>query len=150
MDPWTLGLAFILVGILMLLIEAVTPGAFIIVPATALIVIGMIGVAFPQIFFTIWTPIIGIVVAAGAGAGAIMMYRRIGRTQRPMSTSIDSLVGKRGVVVREIIPDSTKGKVKIDNQVWSAMPASAERIPPRVQVEVVRSEGVHVIVRKLD
>jgi inner membrane protein len=44
-----LGLIFIIIGVIMLLAEAVTPGAFLVVPATVLIVLGALGLAAPDL-----------------------------------------------------------------------------------------------------
>ena len=58
-----------------------------------------------------------------------------------------SLVGKKGMVKKKVIPHSLDGKVEIGNSMWSA--TADKEIPEGTLVKVVHSEGVHVVVREL-
>jgi hypothetical protein len=40
----------------------VTPGAFLVVPATVLIVLGTIGVLAPDLLLSVWSPIIAVLI----------------------------------------------------------------------------------------
>ena len=44
-----LSIAFIVIGVLMLLAEAAMPGIFLLVPATVLLVLGALGFIFPDL-----------------------------------------------------------------------------------------------------
>jgi membrane protein implicated in regulation of membrane protease activity len=52
-----------------------------------------------------------------------------------------------GVVEVEVVPNSLKGKVRIDHDTWSA--TSGSLIPAGRRVKVVASEGVHVTVEEV-
>lgn len=143
----TLGLTFLIVGIVLLLVEAASPGFFIAVPATILIVLGLLGMFVPGFFFSPWAPITAIVVGAPLTYVTILLYQRLAPPSPPTTTVGGSLIGKTGRVVREIVPDSIQGKVNIDHVVWSA--TSEEAIPEGVKVRVVASRGVHVRVERM-
>lgn len=145
---WTLGLLFVIIGIILLLVEASSPGFFIAIPATILIILGILGVVAPGIFFSFWSPIIAIGLAVPITYLTIYFYRQLAPPQEPTTTVGDSLVGKRGLVTTATDPDSqTAGKVRIDSDTWSA--TSEQPINEGTRVEVIASEGVHVIVRKV-
>lgn len=145
---WTLGLLFVIIGIILLLVEASSPGFFIAIPATILIILGILGVVAPGIFFSFWSPIIAIGIAVPVTYFTIYFYRQLAPPQEPTTTVGDSLVGKRGLVTTATDPDSeTKGKVRIGSDIWSA--TSEQPIKEGSRVEVIASEGVHVIVRKV-
>ncbi len=139
-----LGLGFLVAGIVLLLVEAASPGFFIGVPATILIVLGLLGMFVPNFYFSIWAPIIAIAVGAPLTYLTILLYQRLAPPSPPTTTVGGSLIGRFGRVEREVVPDSIRGKVNIENQVWSA--TAEEPIPAGARVRVVRSRGVHVVV----
>ncbi len=142
-----MALTFLVVGIVLLLVEAAAPGFFIGIPATVLIILGVLGLFVPNFFFTPLAPIIAIAVGAPLTYVVILLYQRLAPPSPPVTTVGGSLVGRRGVVVRRVVPDSIEGKVNIENQVWSATALSP--IPEGTKVQVVGSRGVHVTVEKV-
>jgi membrane protein implicated in regulation of membrane protease activity len=146
-DPSTIGLALLIIGIILIIAEAATPGFFIGVIGTAFIAMGIVGIFFPYILDTPWSPVIVVVITAGSMLGAIMFYRRLGKSQPTATTITESNVGKTGIVTEDIEPHSLRGKVKIKHQIWSA--TSEAQIPKGRMVKVVDWEGVHVIVEEV-
>jgi membrane protein implicated in regulation of membrane protease activity len=146
-DPSTIGLALLVVGILLIIAEAATPGFFIGVIGTAFIAMGIVGIFFPYILDTPWSPVIVVVITAGSMLGAIMFYRRLGKSQPTATTITESNVGRTGIVTDDIEPHSLRGKVKIKHQIWSA--TADVHIPKGRTVKVVDWEGVHVIVEEV-
>jgi membrane protein implicated in regulation of membrane protease activity len=147
LEPSTIGLALLIIGILLIIAEAATPGFFIGVVGTAFIAMGIIGIFFPYILDTPWSPIIVVGISAGSMMGAIMFYRKLGKSQPTATTITESNVGKKGIVTEDIEPHSLHGKVKIKHQVWSA--TADVHIPKGRTVKVVDWEGVHVIVEEV-
>jgi membrane protein implicated in regulation of membrane protease activity len=146
MAEFEIGLAFIVIGIVLLMVEATSPGFFIAVPATVLILIGGLAMLIPGFFTSPWSPITALVVGSLATVFTIKLYARLAPPQAPMTTVGTSLIGKSGTVTKEVVPDSIAGKVNIENQIWSA--TSNEVIPVGARVQVVGSAGVHVVVEK--
>ena len=136
-----LGLAFIIIGILMVLAELSSPGAFILVPATVLLVLGFIGMVAPDILISWWSPVITTIIVIP------VTYQKLAPPAPPETTVATSLVGMTGVVEKEVVPNSLKGKVRIDHDTWSA--TSERPIAVGKKVVVKASEGVHVTVEEL-
>ncbi|MCU0852382.1 MAG: NfeD family protein [Thermoplasmata archaeon] len=142
-----LGLAFLIIGVLMLLAEISSPGAFIIVPATVMVVLGLVGMLAPDILISWWSPIIVVAVLIPTTLFTIKMYQKLAPPAPPQTTMGTSLIGQTGVVEVDVTPDSLKGKVRIANDTWSA--TASKMIPKGTQVVVKTSEGVHVIVEEV-
>ncbi len=144
---FTLGLVFLVIGVIMLIVEAASPGFFIAVPATVLIVLGLLGMAIEGFLFSIWSPIIAIILGVPTTLFTMWFYSRFAPPSPPTTTVGESLVSRQGLVTAEVRPHSLRGKVRIGHDVWSA--TADEVIPVGERVLVIGSEGVHVIVRRL-
>jgi membrane protein implicated in regulation of membrane protease activity len=147
MDPATIAIILIIIGLILLTIEALTPGFFAVIPGAVLVVVGVLGY-FISGFFDSTLLVIGsaIVVALVVSAITIKGYQILARPEPPTTTVVDSLVGKGGIVTTDTKPGSLKGKVRIDTDNWSA--TSDEVIKAGTEIEVYAAEGVHVKVRR--
>lgn len=143
MDGW-IGILMLVIGGILLVAEAFVPGFFIIVPGTILVLLGLIALVAPGLLTFPWGIMVFIVITFVVSAGTIMFYRRLAPGHKPLSTSMDTLVGMTGEVVKEVEPDNISGKVKLGEQIWSAM--SSGKIPVGEKIIVTRSQGVHVFV----
>ncbi len=141
-----IGWIMIIVGLVLLIVEASQPGFFVAVPGTILIVLGTVTLLIPE-FAQDYAPAIIVVTALISSIITITFYRKIAPGQKPFATSMDILAGKEGIVVSTIRPDSISGKVKIDNQVWSATGDSV--IEEGKKIIVIKSEGVHLKVKEI-
>ena len=65
--------------------------------------------------------------------------------KKPSRTNADMLIGKVGIVTKEIVKDNV-GEVKIDGKYWSAK--SNKKIKEGSKVEILSMEGVKLIVEK--
>ena len=141
-------LTLIVIGVLILLAEPFVPGLFLAIPGTVLISIGAVGLTFPDLMFTPIALFIGILAGVITFFIAMKTYQHIAPTKPPTTTVADSLIGKEGIITTPTDPDhGTKGKVRIDSQVWSAHADTI--IPVDTKVKVVKSEGVHVKVVRI-
>ncbi len=141
-----IGWIMIIIGLLLLIVEASQPGFFVAVPGTILIVLGTVTLLIPE-FAQDWAPEIIVVTAVMSSIITITFYRRIAPGHKPLSTSMDILAGKEGIVVETIRPESISGKVKVDNQIWSATGDAV--IEAGRKIMIIRSEGVHVKVKEI-
>jgi membrane protein implicated in regulation of membrane protease activity len=142
-----LSIAFIVIGVLMLLAEAAMPGNFLLVPATVLLVLGILSFIFPDILMSVWGPLAAVIVLAPATYLTIKLYQKIAPPAPPETRVATSLIGTIGVITVETRPDSLKGKVQIDHETWSATAKCV--IPVGKKVVVKSSEGVHVLVEEI-
>ncbi len=142
-----MALAFIIIGIIMLIAEAASPGSFILVPGTVLIVLGGIGLVSPDWLLSWWAPIVAVIVLIPMTLITIKLYQRLAPPIPPETTVAASLVGTTGIVTREVGPNDLKGKVRIQHDTWSA--TASKVIPVGRSVLVKASEGVHVVVEEM-
>lgn len=144
-----IGILFIVAGIVLIIVEAMQPGFFIAIPAGVLIVIGVIQIAFPEFLISIYTPIIVAAVVLILTFGSLKFYQKISPPSKPTTTMSSSLQGRVGKVMKTIKPDEITGKVKIENQLWSAT-SEEEIIKKGEKVEVVEGRGVHLLVKRIE
>lgn len=147
MDPFTIAIALIVIGAVFLIIEAFSPGAFMLVPGIVLVIVGLIGCADPDMLLTWVSPVVAVVVAIPVTLITIKVYAKLAKPVPPSTTVMESLVGREGVVTVATDSASMKGKVRIGPDTWSAV--SDEPIEAGAKVTVDSSEGVHVHVRRL-
>ncbi len=138
----------IIIGGLLLLFEAMNPGFFAAVPGTTMIVLGVMFLMGIDVFSSTWGILIGVASALIAASLTVLLYRRLSPEQLPTTMSRDSLVGKEGKVVREVLSDELSGKVSVSGVELSAR-STGRILSPGTTVRVVSSEGVHVIVEEV-
>jgi len=142
-----LALAFIVVGVILLIAEAASPGTFFIVPGTVLLILGAMGLVEPNLLVSWWAPIVVAIILIPLTLLTIKFYQRLAPPAPPETTVATSLLGKMGQVTSETRPGSLRGKVQIENDIWSA--TSDKVIPVGAKVVVKGSEGVHVKVEEV-
>ena len=62
-------------------------------------------------------------------------------------TNADRILGMEGKVTEQIDNEGAAGAVYVDGKIWTARSADGEIIPAGERVEIVRMEGVKLIVR---
>ncbi|MFW6141141.1 MAG: NfeD family protein [Candidatus Saliniplasma sp.] len=144
----SLGLILVVIGILLLIIEVAEPGFFLAIPGGVLLVLGIIGLAYPALLTTIWAPLIVAVVVTPLMVISIKFYQSLSPPTKPTTTMSSSLKGKTGKVVKTIQPEEIKGKIRVDNQIWSA--TADDVIEEGKKVEVVEGRGVHLLVKEVE
>jgi inner membrane protein len=145
----TISATLIIVGSALFAFELIHPGAWLLIPASIMIVAGILYLTLPSLLLdSAFGPAIVVLVALAAAVATIPYYRWVAPIHEPMSTTVQSLKGAIGVVVVPVVPDSLSGKVQIQSEVWSAR--GDEPIPKGTKVTVVSGEGVSVLVRPLD
>jgi membrane-bound ClpP family serine protease len=143
-----LGWLLIVIGAVLLLVEVQSPGFFATVPATVMIIFGILLLLGMDIFNNGWGIVIGVIVAIAAAGFTVWMYSRVTTDESPTTISRDSIVGREGRVIKDVNPDTLSGKVMIGSTEWSAK-STGLLIPPGRNVKVVDSQGVHIIVEEV-
>jgi len=144
---WT-AIAFLLFGLVLLVLEVLQPGFFIAVPGGALLLGGALGLAFPGLMFgSAWAWLLWPILLGIATVVNIRLYKRWAPPgEKPLTLSRDSIAGELATVTVTLVPGRLSGKVLVKGQTWSARPDGPEPIPEGTRVRVLRSEGVHLIV----
>ena len=142
-----IGLAFIIIGILLFLVEATMPGFLVAVPGTVLIALGIL-MSF-DIVTGIWLLPIGLVVGLGSLYGTVKFYQTFATPDTPSEMSIESYVGKTGKVTVAVSPDTASGKIRVDREEMRAITCDScnSDIAVGTSVEVVSAEGITLAVK---
>ncbi|WAC04561.1 MAG: NfeD family protein [Methanoregula sp.] len=148
LDGMALGWLLIVMGAVLLLIEVHSPGFFATVPATVMIALGIMVLLGIDIYNSGWGAIAGVTAAIVAGAVTVYAYGRMTPNESPTTVSRDSLVGREGIVIKEVDPKSLNGKVTVSSADWSAHSTGATILKGK-KVRVVSSEGVHIVVEEV-
>lgn len=64
-----------------------------------------------------------------------------------MQTNAYSIIGKKGIVIKDIDPISGQGQIKVGTEIWSAKTLLNEKIKEGSEVEVIEINGVKAIVK---
>ena len=147
MEPTTIAIILIIIGLIFLIIEALTPGFFAVIPGAVLVVIGVLGYFIDGYFESLLYMVITVaVVTLAVSVITIKGYQILAKPEPPTTTVMESLVGRDGLVTTKVSSGNLKGKVKIDSDTWSA--TSDDVIEAGTEVTVFAAEGVHVKVRR--
>jgi membrane protein implicated in regulation of membrane protease activity len=68
----------------------------------------------------------------------------------PEKVGVDRLIGQTGLVIEEIDHITDSGRVRIKKDEWRATSADESKIAVRERVRVVRIEGAHLIVERVE
>jgi Membrane protein implicated in regulation of membrane protease activity len=149
MDPATIAIILIIIGLIFLITEALTPGFFAVIPGAILVVVGVLGYFIEDYFDNLTLLLLTvIVVSIVVSIVTIKGYQILAKPVPPSTTVTESMIGRTGIVTARINPNDIKGKVKIGNDTWSA--TSDEVIEMGAEIYVYAGEGVHLKVRYKD
>ncbi|MFY0907832.1 NfeD family protein [Clostridioides difficile] len=65
------------------------------------------------------------------------------------NTNLQAMTSKKGIVTEEISPNNT-GLVVVEHETWTAISIDGEKIEKGSTVEVLKIEGVKLVVKKVD
>ncbi len=80
----------------------------------------------------------------------VLFTRKFAKKVEPKTTTsnVYSILGKEAVVTTEIDNIVGKGQVKIDGDCWSAKSENGEKISVNSRVEILKIDGVKVVVKQ--
>ena len=74
------------------------------------------------------------------------LVKKLFKTKDNIKTNSDAIIGKKGVVVKEIIPLEQNGQVKVAGQLWSAITNDESQISINEIIKVIKVDGVKLVV----
>jgi membrane protein implicated in regulation of membrane protease activity len=72
---------------------------------------------------------------------------RVTEGAEPLGVAADRALGKTGLVVEAIQPHGITGRVRVRGEEWRAESDGETSIPEGAEVEVLRVDGTHLVVR---
>lgn len=94
-----------------------------------------------------WLQIVLFLIVSAALLAATRPLAKKFINSRKQATNFDRIIGTTCPVTEAVDNRSGQGTVYVDGKQWSARSESGESIPEGANVEIVRIEGVKVIVR---
>lgn len=147
-EDFSYGWIIVLFGALFFVLEVFSPGFFLLVPGTVLLIIGVLVILGVDIFSSTYGIVVGILIALVAATITVFLYSRLTPgDEKPLTISMDSLVGKTGRVLTAADEETLSGKVSVEGQIFSAKSKSGV-IPEGAKVKVIASRGVHIVVEE--
>ena len=143
----SLGYAFILLGILLFVIETFQPGFLLAVPATVLLVLGLLMIVAPGIVNSWMALPIILVVGCVTFYFTLKFYQSLAPPDSPPIGSLRVHIGKEAKVVKAVVPGTIKGKVRLGTIEFRA--SSSTDISEGSLVKVIAVDGIHLIVEAI-
>ena len=140
-----IGIALVVLGFFLLFVEATMPGFLIAVPATVLLVFGLILMVDESIMDGPEGVILLLIVGIGTLVGTLKFYQSLAPPVDPATGGIVSHIGKVGKIINAVNADDFSGKVRIGVEKIRAI-SKEGMIAVGTEVEVVDAEGIHVTV----
>ncbi len=140
LGPW----GWVIVGVLLVLLELIIPGVFIIWLGLAAIIVGVLD------FWLDLSWQFSTLLFCGLSAALVVLARNLLQRGQPKDSSIGilnhrglQLVGNSYVLEQPIV--NGEGRIKVADSSW---PVTGPDLPAGTKVKVVRSDGVRLIVEK--
>tara|TARA_B100000809_G_scaffold51407_1_gene46631 strand:- start:599 stop:1048 length:450 start_codon:yes stop_codon:yes gene_type:complete len=143
----SLGYAFILLGILLFVIETFQPGFLLAVPATVLLVLGLLMIVAPSIVDS-WMALPIILIVGGVTFYfTLKFYQSLAPPDSPPIGSLRVHIGKEAKVIKAVVPGTIKGKVRLGTIEFRA--SSSTDISEGSLVKVIDVDGIHFVVEPI-
>ena len=143
----SLGYTFIMLGILLFVIETFQPGFLLAVPATVLLVLGLLMIVAPDIVNSWMALPIILVVGCVTFYFTLKFYQSLAPPDSPPIGSLRVHIGKEAKVVKAVVPGTIKGKVRLGTFDFRA--CSSTDISEGSLVKVIDVDGIHLIVEAI-
>lgn len=75
------------------------------------------------------------------------LVKKLTQKDKTVVTNAFSIIGKKGIVTKEINPALAVGQIKVQGQDWSAKCEDEQVIPKGSEVEVMKIDGVKAVVK---
>lgn len=75
------------------------------------------------------------------------LFNKVTKKENEIQTNAYSIIGKRGIVTKDIDPIEGKGQIKVGTEVWSAKSVDDRKIEAGIEVEILEIDGVKAVVR---
>lgn len=111
-----------------------------------------IGALFAMIV-SLFTSNIAIQTAVFVISSTILLFftrsfvNKFSKKEDTVQTNAYSIIGKRGIVIKDINPVSGEGQIKVGTEVWSAKSKDEVKIEKGIEVEVLEINGVKAVVK---
>ncbi len=142
MEPWV---AWAVLAAVLIIGEIFVAGFFVLFFGVGAIPASIIAYFFPKAYvwqLVVFFAVSGILLAFGRRIALRLTFNT------PSDVGANRMIGKVGLVLKEIDVKTASGIVRVDREEWRAESESGETIPADKWVEVVRIDGTRIIVKE--
>lgn len=75
------------------------------------------------------------------------LANKLTKKDNNVQTNAYSIIGKKGIVTKDIDPITGQGQVKIGTEIWSAKSSNETKIEAGTEIEVLEINGVKAVVK---
>ncbi|MGQ9604040.1 MAG: NfeD family protein [bacterium] len=97
-----------------------------------------------------WLQWLAFIVVSGISMLLARKFAQKVTKEPPEKVAVDRLIGEIGLVIEAIDPVTDSGMVRIKKDEWRATSIDGSRIEERSAVRVVKIEGAHLVVEKME
>lgn len=72
---------------------------------------------------------------------------KFSKKENEIQTNAYSIIGKKGIVTKDINPIEGKGQIKVGTEIWSAKSVDDRKIEKGIEVEILEIDGVKAVVK---
>ena len=137
---------WVIIGVIFIIGEIFTAGFFLIWFGVAAIIAGII--AFFELS-VVWQGVAFVIISAILLAGTRRLANRFTKKQPP-GIGADRFIDKTGIVLEEIDNDKNTGRIRVEEDEWRADSLEGNIIPKNSKVQVIKVEGTHMVVKKIE
>lgn len=111
-----------------------------------------IGALFAMVV-SFFTPNIAIQTTVFVVSSTILLFftrkflNKFSKKENEIQTNAYSIIGKKGIVTKDIDPIEGKGQIKVGTEIWSAKSADNRKIETGIEVEILEIDGVKAVVK---
>jgi len=127
---------------------------FIIEMATVGFLVFWFGIgALIAMIVSLFTSNIAIQTAVFVFSSTILLFftrpfvNKFSKKENQIQTNAYSIIGKKGIVIKEIDNISGQGQIKVGTEVWSAKSLENKKIEKDSEIEVTEIDGVKAVVK---
>lgn len=95
----------------------------------------------------LWLQIVVFMVISGTLFALSRLFFKKITKKAPSGVGSERLMGRKGVVIERIDPLAASGRVRVYKEEWRAESIDAKPIEAGTEVEVLRIDGVHLVVK---
>lgn len=142
-------LVWLLIAVVLFIIEIFTPGFFSACLGIAAAINTILILIFPNISTVLQIIIFAILSILSFVAIRPFALKYLYKNSNSKNTNADGLIGKRGKIIKPISP-SNFGSMKIYGDEFMALSEDGTPIDEGSEVEIVKLDGIKVIVKKVE
>lgn len=143
MQEWNMTILWIMLSIILVIVEGATVGLVVIWFAVGTVAAALASTVTNNIAIQMVVFLVVSTISLAVTKPLVKKWK-----SKHIPTNADRLIGTRGIITETVNPMENKGQMKVSGQIWSCKSLTGEKIAESEIVEIVKIEGVKLVVKK--